>query len=187
MSRSVDWSTVGLAAIATVGVGAFFALRKSSRSFQVAAVLPRNKNDVFEFHVDPVSFYRVLELKTRGDKGYRVVSVHESPDRSTVSYALEHTTKFGVIKSTPLRFDVVRFGAEPSFKEVFTALGTTFTFHWQFSERAPESTAIALRIDLAGPAACVSFFSRVCTEFELRFETTLAHIDALIPAKKAQA
>lgn len=149
MSR--DWAAAGLAAVAAVGVGAFFALRQTSQSFELRAELPRSKEEVFEFHVDPVSFYRVLELKARGDKGYRVVSVHESPDRSTLSYALEHSTALGVIKSTPLRFDIVRFGAEPAFSEVFTALGTTLSFRWQFSEPRSGHTAIALRIDVVGP------------------------------------
>jgi hypothetical protein len=177
------------AVLAAAGVctGIWMAMRVASRKarqeFQLRARIPASKSDVFELHVDPARFYRVLEFKTTGDKGYRVIAVHESADRTLLSYALEHKSAFGTVRSTPLRFDIERFGDAPGFKETFSVLGTDLLFRWRFRD-APDGsggTDVALDIQVEGPAWAVRFFSRVEGDFQARFDVTRRHIHDLIP------
>jgi hypothetical protein len=191
MSWLLDAASAHKGALATtVGVctglwvAVQYASRKSHQSFLVTARIPASKEDVFALHVDPVRFYRVLELKTTGDKGYSVVSVHESADRTLLSYALVHKTPFATVRSTPLRF-----GDAPGFKETFTALGTELLFRWRFRDSPDGSggTDVTLEIEVNGPAWAVHFFSRVERDFQARFDVTRQHIHELIPQQQNAA
>jgi hypothetical protein len=173
---------VALGAVGALGATAYIASRRKQRQFRVTARIAASKEEVFALHADPARFYRVLEFKKSGDKGYRVVAVHESADRTLLSYALEHSTPFGMVRSTPLRFDIERFGDAPGFKEMFSVIGTDVHFQWRFRDAADKSgeTDVELDISLDGPAWAVRFLSRVKSDFEARFEVTRLHLKDLI-------
>lgn len=177
------WLVWGAAAVALLGVSGALAMRRTTRAFTVTSTIARNKAAVFELHATPASFYRVLEFKRRGDKGYTVLSVSESPDRTSLSYELSHASAFGTIRSRPLRTAIVRSGAVLSFSESFVVIGTTLQFNWRFVDtpNVADSTDVRLDIALSGPAISCAFLARVKADFEARFETTNEHLDALIP------
>ena len=167
--------------------GALYVLRPSRSVFKVTSRIPVPARQLYEFHLDPTSFYSVLNFSDDAmNSRYTVLHSERQGDR--LPYTLSHLMPiFG--KTREIRSEIVRSEIEDermTFAESFTAMRTKFVLRYSFSPDDDDDTAtnVCVDIEIAGPALCLRLFRRVPRDFEKRFRITNEHIDDLFGGKK---